>query len=79
MLAISPRGVENLRASGVLPSIKLGRSRRYVMTDVERFIEQQRQDRYVPLSSPKTPNGARESAARPKTAGGLEPPRHAGS
>lgn len=39
LLALSPRSVRNLRRSGALDSLKIGRSRRYRETDVRALME----------------------------------------
>jgi excisionase family DNA binding protein len=62
LLAVTPRTVENLRARGDLPSVKIGRSRRYVLADVMALIERSR----VPLNEEEpTPDGSTLLEAMP--------------
>jgi excisionase family DNA binding protein len=49
-LAMSRRSVQNLTYSGALPALAIGRSRRIAVADLERFVEQLRQDTSQPLA-----------------------------
>ena len=40
ILAISPRKLWSLTASGEIPAIRVGRCKRYTVTDLEAWIEQ---------------------------------------
>lgn len=43
-LSISRRSVQDLMYTGALPSVKVGRSRRIAVLDLEAFVAQLRQD-----------------------------------
>ena len=43
-LAISPRKLWSMTASGEIPHIRLGRSLRYPTADLRRWIDQQKQE-----------------------------------
>lgn len=72
ILQIDPRTVRRLAAKGQLTPVRIGGSVRFTADDVQALVDAGRGALSHP---PETPNGARESAARPKTAGGSEPPR----
>lgn len=42
MLSICPRSLWTLRTAGEIPHVRVGRSVRYAVADLERWIEQQR-------------------------------------
>jgi len=42
-LSVSPRTVQLLAARGELPSLKIGKLRRFALTDLQRFIDARRQ------------------------------------
>ena len=42
-LAISPRKLWSITASGEIPAIRVGRCKRYTVTDLEAWIEQKKQ------------------------------------
>ena len=43
LLSISPRKLWSLTASGDIPKVRIGRSVRYDVRDIEAYIEQQKQ------------------------------------
>ena len=43
ILAISPRKLWNITASGEIPAIRVGRCKRYAVADLEAWIEQKKQ------------------------------------
>jgi excisionase family DNA binding protein len=62
-LGLCRRSVQNLIYSGALPALAIGRSRRVAVVDLERFVEQLRQDTNQPLA---VIGAARPAAPQPR-------------
>jgi excisionase family DNA binding protein len=66
---INIKTARRLVTTGQLPASRIGGSLRVDPRAVADLVA-------TTVLTPETPSGARESATRPKTAGGSEPPRH---